>query len=275
MGWEVITPELAQEYLSRNKNNYRKVNNGRVAAYAQDIKAGNWQANGESIKFDKEGNLKDGQHRLSAIIMAGIPVRMMVLRDLDNDVIIFDSGMNRTAQQIFENLVGSKSASSSLLAGVRLIVNQSKAKAMPKMKVISHLSSNYDFWKLVESICNTGGKGGINNSLGKRASCYAVVYAYLKTQKIQIWQAKEFFIAFNTGNVVGCTHDMSSALVARRQFTDFKAMNGSQAQFAQIDILKQALDDYINNKTRNNNYKINFNYAESIFDSVREIDEIK
>ena len=77
-----ITPELAMEFLERNPDN-RSVNRFRVEAYASDMVNGVWAANGEPIIISDDGQLNDGQHRLHAIIKAGIPVESLVVFGVD------------------------------------------------------------------------------------------------------------------------------------------------------------------------------------------------
>ena len=60
-----ITPELAHEWLGFNTHN-RNIRQRIVTAYAADMTGGDWQWNGESIKFAEDGTLLDGQHRLAA-----------------------------------------------------------------------------------------------------------------------------------------------------------------------------------------------------------------
>jgi hypothetical protein len=79
-----ITPELAREWLGFNTRN-RPMRARTVSAYAWDMLSGNWQWNGESIKFAADGTLLDGQHRLNAITEAGITVRMLVIRGLPGE----------------------------------------------------------------------------------------------------------------------------------------------------------------------------------------------
>jgi hypothetical protein len=79
-----ITPDLAREWLGFNTHN-RNVRPRVVLAYAADMSAGNWQWNGESIKFASDGTLLDGQHRLAAIAEAGKTIPMLVVRGLKND----------------------------------------------------------------------------------------------------------------------------------------------------------------------------------------------
>ena len=74
---ETITPDIAKQWLTKNVNN-RKLRSATCAKYARDIKQGNWRLTHQGIAFDKSGNLVDGQHRLQAIIQAGMPVPMVV-----------------------------------------------------------------------------------------------------------------------------------------------------------------------------------------------------
>ena len=94
VGVEVITPSKAKEYLEHNHIN-RNINKARVTAYANDMKRGAWQTNGESIKFNKKGELIDGQHRLSAIVLSNVEVATLVLKDIDNDINLYDRGRTR------------------------------------------------------------------------------------------------------------------------------------------------------------------------------------
>jgi hypothetical protein len=79
-----ITPELAREWLGFNTHN-RNLRFRVIRAYAADMAAGNWQWNGESIKFAKDGTLLDGQHRLAAIAESGTTLDMLVIRGLPNE----------------------------------------------------------------------------------------------------------------------------------------------------------------------------------------------
>lgn len=78
-----VTPALAEKWLNQNTHN-RNLRDKAVLAYARDMEAGNWAENGESIKFAKDGTLLDGQHRLSAVVLSGVTVKMFVVTGLDN-----------------------------------------------------------------------------------------------------------------------------------------------------------------------------------------------
>lgn len=74
---ETITPEKAQEYLQKNKNN-RVLRQKHVEFLAGEIRNGNWVTTHQGIAFSDTGDLIDGQHRLAAITKAGVPAQMLV-----------------------------------------------------------------------------------------------------------------------------------------------------------------------------------------------------
>lgn len=81
---ETITPAKAGEYLKANKN-FRRMDEKRARQLASDIEDDNWQVNGEAIKFNCDGSLRDGQHRLRACVLAGKPIQSWVYRGLQDD----------------------------------------------------------------------------------------------------------------------------------------------------------------------------------------------
>ena len=72
-----ITPELAQALLERNEDN-RSISQRRVAMFAHDMATGAWRLNNNAIGIGPEGQVWDGQHRLLAVVMAGVTIRMLV-----------------------------------------------------------------------------------------------------------------------------------------------------------------------------------------------------
>lgn len=94
------TPEMARYWMTLNTSN-RRLNTLSVNRLASDILEDRWRQNGESIKFDRENRLIDGQHRLAAIIKANRTVRLLVVRNLDPlSQHTVDVGVSRTAGQI-------------------------------------------------------------------------------------------------------------------------------------------------------------------------------
>jgi hypothetical protein len=55
---ETVTPELAEHYLERNANNYRRLDEKTVRRYARDMTKGAWQdRHPQGIAFDWFGVL--------------------------------------------------------------------------------------------------------------------------------------------------------------------------------------------------------------------------
>lgn len=78
----MITPDMAIEALAGNTNN-RRLMPRRVNRFVDEILNGRWLESGNTIKFATTGELIDGQHRLHAIIKAGVAVRLNVAFGLD------------------------------------------------------------------------------------------------------------------------------------------------------------------------------------------------
>lgn len=99
-GVEVITPELAEQWLLANQHN-RHIRQRMVDLLAEAIKRGEWQLNGDAIRFAEDGTLLDGQHRLWAIVFADQPVESVVIRGLPNEVQdTMDMGMRRGLKDV-------------------------------------------------------------------------------------------------------------------------------------------------------------------------------
>lgn len=119
-----ITVKKAKEFLAHNnqfergkEDTNRPINPRKVNLYAVDMLKGNWRLTHQGIAFSKSGWMKDGQHRMLAIVQAGetgatdgsvqlppkptIKIKMPVTFGLDEDVFdVIDNGLPRNANQI-------------------------------------------------------------------------------------------------------------------------------------------------------------------------------
>lgn len=94
----LMTPAMARWCLSRNIEKNRKLNKEYVNALVRTIRAGGWTYDGTPIKFDVRGCMYDGQHRLTAILQAGVPVLVKIVWGLPVSAHEFvDSGRSRSA----------------------------------------------------------------------------------------------------------------------------------------------------------------------------------
>lgn len=93
----VIEPRMAKEMLKKRRPN-RSIRMALLNRLINDIKSGNWHLTGETIIFDDEGYLIDGQHRLRACVEAAMPIiSYVVLGGIDKDAQLYtDIGAART-----------------------------------------------------------------------------------------------------------------------------------------------------------------------------------
>lgn len=97
---EYIDPDHAEALLATNQGN-RSLKWRNIDAFARDIAAHQWQLNGESIIIATSGRLMNGQHRLHAVIKAGVGIWTAVVRDMPESAFAtLDRGAKRTAGDV-------------------------------------------------------------------------------------------------------------------------------------------------------------------------------
>lgn len=91
-----VTPEIASDWLATSPGN-RNIRKSVVGRYASDMTSGKWLLNGEGITFDTQGRLRNGHHRLTAVIRSERSVPMLVIHGVDSSAdITYDTGAKRT-----------------------------------------------------------------------------------------------------------------------------------------------------------------------------------
>jgi len=81
----VITPTMAGDLLKRKLPN-RPLSKARVRVMIEDMRAGRWQTNGESIILTESLEVIDGQHRLQAVYESGVSITALVVVGIAPDV---------------------------------------------------------------------------------------------------------------------------------------------------------------------------------------------
>lgn len=106
---EEVTPQQAALWLEAANIRNRPLQMTRCQAIAGAISRGEWWLNGDAIRFCTSGQLLDGQHRLQAIVLAGKPVKTLVVRGLhpDSFTTIDTNCKSRTAADVL-SLAGMK-----------------------------------------------------------------------------------------------------------------------------------------------------------------------
>jgi hypothetical protein len=99
---EMIGPRLAEAYLEKNIGN-RKPSMASINKYARDMLAGKWTETGDTIKFDVNDVLIDGQNRLKAVVACGVQQDFFVARGLSTDAkMATDIGIPRSVSHMLD-----------------------------------------------------------------------------------------------------------------------------------------------------------------------------
>lgn len=118
----LVTPSMAEDWLTVNHGN-RNVTGPRVDLFVRLIREGKFCLTHQGVAFYDDGDLADGQTRLTAIVKAGVPVWMFVTRGLPRSAIhAIDGGRPRTVRDVLHFLGMSLSARH--VAVVRTLWNQ-------------------------------------------------------------------------------------------------------------------------------------------------------
>lgn len=190
----LITKEIADSMLARNTNNYRRVNWNIVHKYARAMEHGLWKCNGEPIIFDENGLLKDGQHRLLAVLESGVPVKMLVVEGISRDINTFDEGGGRTATQRAK--AEGLRLNTSTLGAITIILNGlNRTIYISNDEKIKYGWDHLENLKKAELLCERGKRQGPM----KKAACIAALYCGIELGTFTEDMLESFCAIVNTG----------------------------------------------------------------------------
>lgn len=213
VSFEVITPEIAEmiiedssaKFSSMDGFHQRRVRMNTVNMYAKDMEQGRWKFNGDTIRFDKEGRLMDGQHRMKAIIKSGIPQICLVVRGIDNSVMdTIDNGLKRSLEnalqfqaESYENRTAEVVKAKMQLDNMNKCLGQSNANAkLSQTEMVDEYMFNQEMYKKAVHYAKE-----VNKSVKTlRVSEVGAIYLHLtETKGFDRDIVKDFF--FNLCNV--------------------------------------------------------------------------
>jgi len=235
-----VTPQIAEAWLSRNTTN-RTISRQQVIQYAADMESGRWQFTGQAIIFDRNGNLRDGQHRLMAQVRVGVTMDWAVFTGTDpaaQDVI--DIGRVRTVANQLQlhghkdgNFIGS-------IARLDLIYNGNLYPSKPA--VLAHSTANLADLEAASLISKR-----ISNAL-KSGSTSSFGVAYFHMAAINQEMADEFSKALMDGAGL---FSGNAILAARNKIlrAGKNAFRTEGERVALIDVLHRAWNYWITGKT--------------------------
>lgn len=215
VGVELIDQDAARSYLAKNNAN-RTIQKARVDQYKRDMKQGNWQFTGESITFYANGELKDGQHRLTAIAETGIAQRFVVVRGIPIMNILADKGQPRSTGQIAEMAGYNASIRSNLVIPTYKFLH--KAAAGKKNPSDPEVFSFLDKYEETAMLANRVITKGNTNPIAKKAPVCAAAFCALMCS-VPYDRLEAFFSVVNSGFADSSTQ--SAAIVIRKKIEDY------------------------------------------------------
>lgn len=243
----LITPEMARKWLEEyNERNPRKrINNNVVNAYVEDMRNGKWLFNGEPIVFDENGFIKNGQHRLCAIIRSGISAFILVVFNVDPTITSFDHHLKRSVAQelnVNKNTV--------TIANV-VISNFYKMSTVPSETVKDYVIEHYEEMNLASTICGIGeGRG-----LARKRDVYTTIYLSLANGGSESdW--RDFCRIVNTGFSLKDKESSPAIVLANYIMKTAKYTTKTLCQ-RNMEIVIRAFNDFCNGVSRRNAYMIN------------------
>lgn len=118
-----ITKEMAADWLEHNNHINRGFKPALAKRYGRDRINGKWYTTDQAISFDWDGQLVNGQHRLTFIRDTELTTRMLVVTGLDPIVrMVTDIGARRSPSDILQ-LIGREDANTRTVAIVRQMMN--------------------------------------------------------------------------------------------------------------------------------------------------------
>ena len=160
-----VTPSMAKDWLKTNVEN-RKESPTNVSHLARQIQNGKWMFNGESIKFDENGRLLDGQHRLIAVITAEKSIDTAVAFGIPRSAFhTMDTGKNRSASDVLSakgykipNVLAAVSRQLlALESGDKSLLNENtiRRSRFDNEDIMSYIVENPDIETIVTEAFNT------------------------------------------------------------------------------------------------------------------------
>lgn len=208
-----VTPELAEEWLGKNTHN-RNIRQASVTAYARDMTAGHWHVTAEPVKFTSDGTLLDGQHRLLAVVSAGVPVEMFVAKGVAADAQrVMDTGAKRSPGDMLK--LDGYANHSALAAAARFAMtyqsgleSRNQGMAPTNSEISEFVTANPDLVSAVATVTY------YRNTIDIPTSVTAV--AWWRLVQLDAEACETFFSSIATSATKG-TGDPRSTLISRLQ----------------------------------------------------------
>jgi hypothetical protein len=166
---EVVTvnADIAAEWLTRNVSN-RVLRRGRLAEFKRDMLAGNWRDVGDPIRFDTNGDMCDGQHRMFALVNAALvdpslAFEFLVIRGVQpEDRHVIDTGTRRSAGDQLKiagyknhTMLATAAKWCAMVERNALYASDSSSKSITHAEILHYVQEHPDLEEVVSRVANS------------------------------------------------------------------------------------------------------------------------
>lgn len=212
-----FTPKMAREILDN-----RNTRNRPISAYARDkimiaLESGEFVTNGETIVFDEDGVLVNGQHRLQAIWESGIPASIYCIFDVPStsfqtiDTNKTRSGADTLAVNGYRNRFILSSAA-------RLLSQHVRGRRAGRSKSAVDRASNTRTLKVVAAHPRLADVCADSHKFRNLASPAGIAFVWYVCNEIDAQKASTFFMQLLSGE--GLSRGMPAHTLRERLLTN-------------------------------------------------------
>lgn len=223
-----VTPKIAAEWLDANTRNRRKKPK-KIDQYGRDMARGTWPLTGQTIVFDRNGILVDGQNRLQACADSGAPFLSVVVWGVAPDAFRrMDSGTPRS----FADVLGIEGEIDNrvLAAVVPLIWRHERRAPLSDANVSATNDEKYDCLERHPEVRSSVQWRRVPRELALTPS--AAVFAHYILSRLDADMADQFFAALYSGDSLSSRNPIG---VLRKQLIRYRlSMEGRGASVPKL-----------------------------------------
>ena len=216
--------------------------------------AGRWEINGESISFDEQGRLRNGQHRLSAQVEAGVTLELVIVTDVPYTTNTWDRGKNRTDSDVAR--LRNIDTNSVINAAAGLVYYEAGKKTIMQNEKLDLIARDLEVWKKMYT-CIYHGQ---SQAIMKKGGCLAALFMAFNNGVINEKSADAFCQMVNTGTTVEGYISDAPLVLRRTLMNGIKIENattkgGGKYLKACLEVTARAIEDFAGCKHPKQNYK--------------------